>query len=135
MNLMKIKLTAVKTIIANEGIEILYTRDCQAWPETLTNLQQALKNLQIDDRPQLVIIDTQEQAEEYGFFASPTVHINGTDADPMARRVSKRGIGAGRPYFANGRSLPAPTVELLERALKELYLKPENLKFQTRNPK
>lgn len=105
----------------NEGIELLYTRDCRAWPEALTNLKTALAELGITDEPQVIALDTMEQAQAYNFFASPTVHIHGQDADPHARRTGKRGLGTGRPYFEEGRSLPAPSVAFLKRALEELY--------------
>src|SRR3989344_8442947 len=112
----------------NEGIELLYTRDCRAWPEALQTLKAALAEVGLADEPQLIVIDTPEQAATYNFFASPTVHIHGQDADQMARRISRRGLGTGRPYFWGGRSLTAPSVAMLKRALLELYLKPENQK-------
>lgn len=106
---------------ANEDIELLYTRDCKNWQETLSNLEQALKNLSIDEMPKVIPIDTWEQALEYHFFASPTIHINGTDIDKRSRRTGKRGLGIDRPYFYKSRSLSVPPVELIEEALKELY--------------
>jgi hypothetical protein len=106
----------------NEGIELLYTRDCPAWPQALDNLEQAMQELDIQETPHAIPVDTMDQANEYGFFASPTVHIDGVDIDPHARRTSKRGLGVGRPYFSNGRSYSSPPVELLKQALEELYL-------------
>ncbi len=105
----------------NEGIELLYTKDCPAWSETLANLKIALEDLKLNEEPQLIIMDTIEQAEEYNFFASPTIHINGVDVDPHARRTHKIGLGMGRPYFAQGRALAAPPVEMIKTALQELY--------------
>ncbi|HBT92042.1 MAG: hypothetical protein UV57_C0048G0002 [Parcubacteria group bacterium GW2011_GWD2_43_10] len=109
----------------NEGIELLYTRDCQAWPEAYENLKTALQELGITDEPQLVVMDTMDQAEEYNFFASPSIHIDGVDIDPHARRTGKRGLGTGRPYFADGRALVAPAINMIKQALEELYLTPE----------
>lgn len=105
----------------NEGIELLYIRDCQAWQQTLANLYEALEKADIKAQPKLVLIDTEDQAEEYNFFASPTVHIHGIDVDPVARRVSRRGLGKDRPYFYQGKSYSVPPVELLIKALEELY--------------
>lgn len=106
---------------ANEGIELLYTRDCSHWENALVNLQEALKNLTINEEPKLVVMDTWEQALEYHFFASPTIHINGIEIDKQARRISKRGLGKDRPYFYQSRSWSAPPVGLIELAIKELY--------------
>lgn len=112
----------------NEGIELLYTRDCSAWPTALQNLKTALAELEITDEPTLIAMDTMDQAETYNFFASPTIHIDGVDIDPHARRTSKRGLGSARPYFTEGKSFTAPTVAMIKRALEELYLIPEKTK-------
>jgi len=106
----------------NEGIELLYTRDCQAWPEALEHLKAALKQLEIPEELRLIPVDTMEQAEIHNFFASPTIHLGGVDIDPKARRISKRALGLNRPYFYNGRAHVAPPVELIVEGLRELYL-------------
>jgi len=80
-----------------------------------------LAQLGITDEPTLVVIDTQEQAEFYNFFASPTIHIHGLDADPLARRISRRGLGTNRPYFYGGKSHQAPPIAMLVSAIEELY--------------
>ncbi|HBV33319.1 TPA: hypothetical protein DIC39_01260 [Patescibacteria group bacterium] len=107
--------------LPNEGIELLYTRDCDAWPEAKANLRAALDNLNIKAVISEVIMDTMDQAYIYNFFASPTIHINGVDVDPKGRRTSKRGLGKDRPYFYQGRAWPVPSVEMIAAALKELY--------------
>ena len=112
----------------NEGIELLYTRDCRSWPEAPQNLKAALAEVGLADEPQLIVIDTQEQAATYNFFASPTVHIHGQDADQMARRISRRGLGTARPYFYKGKIYNAPPVALLVAALAELYYPRESQK-------
>ena len=109
------------TLGPNEGIELLYTRECTTWREALANLQQALKNLNIDAEPKIITIDTMGQAYEYNFFASPTINLYGVDIDPQARRVSRRGIGCNRPYFWDKQSYPVPPVKMIEDGLKELY--------------
>lgn len=105
----------------NEGIELLYTRDCAAWREALQNLEAVCAELGIDEPPRLVAIDTLDQARLYNFFASPTIHVHGVDIDPGARRVSRRAVGAGRPYFSGGRAWPAPPRELIRTGLSELW--------------
>lgn len=108
----------------NQGIELLYTRDCQAWPQALANLKTALQELKIKEPPSVIPIDTMEQAYLYNFFASPTIHINGQDVDPRGRRTSKRGLGTGRPYFYQGRAWPVPLQATIVKALKEFYPHP-----------
>ncbi len=62
-----------------------------------------------------------EQAYTYNFFSSPTIHINGQDIDPQARRTSKRGLGTNRPYFYQDRSWAFPSAEMIRKAIKDLY--------------
>lgn len=106
----------------NEGIELLYTRDCRAWPEALQNLKTVLKELGVADEPSVIAIDTLDEARAHNFFASPTIHINGVDIDPKARRVKRRGVGAGRPYFTDGRSYAVPPTSLIREAMAEFGL-------------
>lgn len=105
----------------NEGIELLYTRDCQAWPQALENLKLALSKANLAEKPKLIPIETETQAELYNFFASPTIHIDGVDIDPSARRISRRGLGRERPYFYNKQAYRVPPVELILAGLRELY--------------
>ncbi len=105
----------------NQGIELLHTRDCRAWPEALKNLAAALKKLGLAEEPRLVTIDTLDQAHAYQFFASPTIHVNGIDIDPKGRRVSRRALGSGRPYFYAGQASSAPPTKLIIEGLRELY--------------
>ena len=104
----------------NEGIELLYTKDCINWEQALENLEIALKNLDISEDIKKVMLYTQDEAITYKFFASPTVHINGVDIDKRFRNISRRSLGKERPYFYKGKSYSSPPVELIEEALKEL---------------
>ncbi|MFZ5391132.1 MAG: DF family (seleno)protein [Patescibacteria group bacterium] len=105
----------------NEGLELLYTKDCKAWSQTLANIKQALQELNLTEEIKTVLINTLIEAKQYNFFASPTVHINGQDIDPAARRSRKIGLGYGRPYFYNQASHSHPSVEQIIKALQELY--------------
>lgn len=110
--------------LANEGIELLYMRECPAWPQALENLEAALHELNLKEEPKLIAIDTMAQALQFKFFSSPTIHINGIDIDPHLRNTNRRGLAYGRPYFFEGKSFSAPTVEQIKTALEELYFAP-----------
>lgn len=105
----------------NEGIELLYTRDCKAWREALANLTAAMAELSITEEPQAIPLDTLDQARAYNFFASPTIHVHGVDIDPRARRVKRRTLGSERPYLVGGRTYAAPPPELIRAGLTELW--------------
>lgn len=105
----------------NEGIELLYTRDCKAWREALANLTAVMTELGIAEEPHAIPIDTLDQARAYNFFASPTIHVHGVDIDPRARRLKRRAVGSERPYLVGGRTLAAPPSELIRTGLSELW--------------
>jgi len=106
----------------NQGLELLYTPDCRAWQQAKINLEQALEQAGLSNEGfQVIVVETMEQARAYNFFASPTIHINGLDVEPQGRRIKRRGLGVGRPYFYQGQILAAPPVELIKSALKELF--------------
>jgi len=107
--------------LPNDGIELLYTSDCKAWAETKANLERAIKKLGLNEDIKLIVIDTLEQAYAHNFFASPTIHVQGIDVDPRGRRISRRGLGSGRPYFWQNKSYTAPPVDLILAGLKEFY--------------
>ena len=106
-----------------EGIELLYTRDCKHWPEALTNLKQAIKETGLTEEPTIMPVDTRDQAIQFNFFASPTIHIDGQDVDPHVRRTHKRGLGVERPYFYKGQTYTAPPVAMIIEAINEFYTK------------
>lgn len=107
--------------LPNEGVELLYTRDCTAWRETLERLEAVIGELGLGEPVRLVAIYTLDQAREYNFFASPTIHVHGVDIDPKGRRVRRRAVGCGRPYFWAGKTSAAPPPNLIRVGLTELW--------------
>ncbi|MBI5465892.1 MAG: hypothetical protein HY974_01230, partial [Candidatus Kerfeldbacteria bacterium] len=67
----------------NQGLELLYTSDCSAWPQAQANLEEALRQTDLTKEPwRLVMVETLEQAYAYNYFDSPTIHIHGLDIEP-----------------------------------------------------
>ncbi len=105
----------------NEGIELLYVRECQYWQQALLDLKAVLASLQIKTEIAVIPIDTLEQAIIYNFFSSPTIHIDGQDIDKFATRISKRGLGKDRPYFFAGQIWSTPPPVMIKEALQQTY--------------
>ncbi|MBI2038414.1 MAG: DUF2703 domain-containing protein, partial [Candidatus Nealsonbacteria bacterium] len=58
-------------------IQLLYFSGCPSYKEGEKNLQQAMKELGLDDDFEMINIETDKMATEYQFIGSPTIRING----------------------------------------------------------
>lgn len=62
-------------------IEFLYFEGCPSWKQGLANLRSALEKLHIDAELQMTLVASPEQAQEVGFYGSPSIKINGRDLE------------------------------------------------------
>ena len=66
-------------------IQVLFTSGCENYDQAVEAVHDAIHMAGIDEEPQLVEVLTEEQARELHFLGSPSVHVDGVDADPAAR--------------------------------------------------
>lgn len=74
-------------------IRVLHTADCENWPKAIEAVREALHKAGIEAEPKDVVVSTQEEAERMHFIGSPTVQIDGVDAEPAARTRTDFGLG------------------------------------------
>lgn len=98
-------------------IQLLHTADCHAWKESLSVLEDALKAKGVAITYEVVVIETESQARQYGFIGSPTIRIDGVDVDPMARNIKSYSVSSCRPYFFQGKSYDYAPKEMILHAL------------------
>lgn len=101
-------------------IQLLYTQGCQGYHQALDSLSDALEELDYEPKFEMLRIRTQEDAEKHGFFASPTIRINGLDIEEKAREIKVFGLGACRPYFWEDRAYDYPPKKMILNAIKTL---------------
>lgn len=74
-------------------IRVLHTPACEGWPHAMDAVDEAIHKAGIQATVTEVEVSTQEQAEQLRFIGSPTVQIDGVDADPSARHRTDFGLG------------------------------------------
>lgn len=100
-------------------IEVLYIADCPHHKPVIERVRDVLCAAGIDDPVMEVEVLSTMDAEERGFFGSPTVRIDGLDVEPEARATRHFGLGC-RSYAENGHRSGMPSRELIRRALQEM---------------
>lgn len=66
-------------------IRVLYSIGCASTPPTVELVKNIAQVLNIPVNMEMVVVGTQEQAQELRFLGSPTVQIEGVDIEPSAR--------------------------------------------------
>jgi hypothetical protein len=95
-------------------IEVLYFEGCPNSTPTLEMVKQVASELGVDAVVTTVEVNDPEQANRHRFFGSPSVQINGIDADPAVRSRTDYAYGC-RMYGSAG----TPPREMIEAAIRE----------------
>ena len=66
-------------------IELLYFDDCPSWQNAVVILNESLKKLGISQKVSLILVETQEDADENEFTGSPMIRVNGVDLFPTGQ--------------------------------------------------
>jgi hypothetical protein len=94
----------------------LYYEDCPSHELALERLHQVLVDEGIDAAVEIVKVETDAQAEQWGFVGSPTILVEGRDIDPPP--PSAQFALTCRAYRReDGRISPLPPPELISRSL------------------
>ncbi len=99
-------------------IRLLHTEDCHAYHQALDQLEEALKQLGLPVRFEVVVVNSDTQARRYNFFGSPAIHVDGKDVDPLATEATQCHARACRSYLWQGTSHDFPPEEMILQALK-----------------
>jgi hypothetical protein len=102
------------------SIQLLYWEGCPSHPEALALLRAVLAEHGIAAEPELIDVQTQEQAEALGFVGSPTILVDGRDVDAEAAARSRPSLTCRIYIDEEGAVSPVPSRAQLERALAPL---------------
>ncbi len=87
-------------------IEVLYFDGCATWHAAVSDLQQVLSELGLEEEVRLVRVDSREEAERLRFLGSPTVRVNGKDVESS---IASEGFGMEcRLYWVDGKPTGSP---------------------------
>jgi hypothetical protein len=87
-------------------IRVLYTEDCPNAEPTLALVRQVAAQQRLEVCVEGVLVCSEDEAVKLRFLGSPTVQVNGVDADPTARdregvalspAVSTEGLASSLP--------------------------------------
>lgn len=99
-------------------IQLFHTLDCHAWRDSLNVLEDVLKSKGLEVRYEVVLIETEKQADNYKFSGSPAILIDGIAVDPQAKNVKSYSISSCRLYFYQGKTYDFPPREMILEYLK-----------------
>jgi len=65
-------------------IEVLFIEDCPSLERLMPHLHSCLNQAEVAGEPRMLLIRSDEQAKALRFLGSPTVRVDGLDAEPGA---------------------------------------------------
>jgi len=92
-------------------IEVLYMPDCPHHQPALQRLRKALRSEAVDAAIKEISVSDEAAARSLRFPGSPTVRINGQDAEPNGQQS----FGLACRLYSSGSGLPSE--ETLQRAI------------------
>lgn len=97
-------------------IQFLYYEDCPSHETALDRLNQVMREENINADPEVIKVETDEQAQEWRFVGSPTILVNGTDIDPPPDGA-QYALTCRAYRLESGRISPLPSPDTIRRAL------------------
>ncbi|PYT32504.1 MAG: hypothetical protein DMG57_01570 [Acidobacteria bacterium] len=99
-------------------IEVFYIAGCPNAQPTVERVAGVLKDLGITAEIVQLPVSDPASASAIRFLGSPTIHVNGVDAEPSARTFNQFGLMC-RTYLEGPRSEGVPSTGLIRQALLE----------------
>lgn len=104
------------------NLELLYFDGCPTYKTAEKTLREVLKEESIEAEPQLVAVNTDEEAQKMKFPGSPTIRVDGQDLFPTAEQ-SGWYLGC-RVYVTPEGLKGSPTAQMMRTALREITARP-----------
>jgi len=99
-------------------IEVLYFDGCPNHTPAVERIHQLLREEGVSAEVTEVNVSEVSAAQQAGFLGSPSIRVNGLDAEPEARTARDYGMMC-RTYLVNGRREGLPSREMLRQAIRE----------------
>ncbi len=74
-------------------LELLFSPGCGAIEGTVAMVNATLRELDLPAEVSEIMVDTEEKARELRFLGSPSIRVNGHDAEPGAEQRQDFGMG------------------------------------------
>jgi hypothetical protein len=100
-------------------IEFFYWADCPSHERALALLLELMAEEQRYAPVEIIEVKTEDEAKQYNFYGSPTIHINGQDIAPVLEEHAQPSLTCRAYRRADGRISPLPPRELIAAALRQ----------------
>jgi len=100
-------------------IEFFYWEDCPSHEQALAILRDVMEEEGIADPIAVIEVKTEDEARQYRFYGSPTIHIDGQDIVPPLEDMIGPGLTCRAYRRADGRISPLPPREAIVAAFQK----------------
>ena len=100
-------------------VEFLYWADCPSHERALALLREVMTEEQIQAPVEIVEVKTEAEAQQYKFYGSPTIRIDGADIAPLTEYSIQPTLTCRAYRRADGRISPLPPRELIVAAFRQ----------------
>jgi len=104
------------------SITLLYFDGCPSWKTALENVREVLDALGLDVEIELILIESNEQAQKQKFLGSPSICVNGEDLWPEDRQSYTMSC---RVYQTTSGFTGVPTPEMIKARLQKMLARAE----------
>ena len=98
-------------------IEVLYFEGCPSYERAVALVRQALAAERVTAPIQMMRVETDAEANRYGFYGSPTIRVNGEDVAPVPAGATPH-LACRLYRMSDGCLAPVPSFEALTSALR-----------------
>ena len=104
--------------VSNVKLEVLYFDGCPSYETAMKSLEEVLSEEGLEAEVELVLVDTDEEAERLRFPGSPTIRADEDDLFPVPERPSYA-LGC-RTYISPEGLRGSPSAQMFREALAKL---------------
>lgn len=98
-------------------VEFFYWEECPSHDRALAILREILAEEQIQAPVEITEVKSEEEAERYQFYGSPTIRIDGRDIAPPPEDMARPSLTCRAYTRMDGHISPLPPRELILAAL------------------
>jgi hypothetical protein len=100
-------------------VEFLYWADCPSHERALALLREVMTEEQIQAPVEIVEVKTEAEAQQYKFYGSPTIRIDGADIAPLTEYSIQPTLTCRAYRRADGRISPLPPRDAIVAAFRQ----------------
>ncbi|MBI2644805.1 DUF2703 domain-containing protein [Candidatus Uhrbacteria bacterium] len=102
---------------------ILHNSECNFWKILKMNIERLVKEMNLEYEIQEVLVNSEEEAQQWKFSGSPQLLINGEDIDPSASKITNYHASGCRPVFYKDTFYEYMPIDLVKDFLEGMSVK------------